>query len=246
MANFDFEPSPSLDTVSFDPNAAFSGDGTFVLSGSATSSASIDSVEISARVDGTETDLGAATVNTDGTWTFQDHVGPNVQGFITATVMDNGGGTAATTADYSLQAGIRGERYQATQTNYNANGDLNSIALDRRDGGRTVLTKSIVQELTSQFNDTFINGGAGLVNFVFDPGYGNDTLVGFRLFGPSHDGVLLSTSDFADFAQVLRDTQNTPNGAVVHDKVSGDTLLFAGVTKKELSHAGGDFGFINT
>ena len=49
---------PAVDAVMIDPNAAFFGRGIFVLTGEASSSAGVKSVEISAKVDGVETDLG--------------------------------------------------------------------------------------------------------------------------------------------------------------------------------------------
>ena len=42
---------------------------------------------------------------------------------------------------------------------------------------------------------------------------------------------------------MLRDTQNTPNGALIHDNTSGDTLLLAGVSKGELAQHKADFSF---
>ena len=168
-------PTPTPDTISIDPNAAFIGHGTFVLTGEVSSPAGVKSVEISARVggvDGVETDLGSATVNANGTFTFEDKVGAHVQGFITATETDDAGGTASDSPLTSLQAGIRGQSYQAMQDFYTPGGSMEAAAaFEQNDGHRTVVTESDGQTLTSQFHDTFANQAAADTTFVFNPGY---------------------------------------------------------------------------
>ena len=186
-------PPPAPDTISIDPNAAFVGHGTFVLTGEVSSPAGVKSVEISARVggvDGVETDLGSATVNANGTFTFEDKVGAHVQGFITATETDDAGGTASDSPLTSLRAGIRGQSYQAMQDFYTAGGNREAAAaFEQNDGHRTVVTESNGQTLTSQFHDTFANQAAADTTFVFDPGYGHDTIENLLYGGPKprHD-----------------------------------------------------------
>ena len=50
-------------------------------------------------------------------------------------------------------------------------------------------------------------------------------------------------SDFTSFADVLRHTQNTADGAVIHDPKTSDTLTIAGLSKAQLSHYKSDFAF---
>ena len=90
---------------------------------------------------------------------------------------------------------------------------------------------------------SLLRGDAADTTFVFTPGYVHDTIEGLRLVGADHDTVALPSADFASFAQVLRDTQSTPNGALIHDNTSGDTLLLAGVSKTELAQHKADFSF---
>ena len=237
-------PSAPGDSVSVDPNAAFLGDGAFVLTGEASSPAGVSSVEFTAEVDGVERSIGSATVAADGSFTFVDHVGAHVQGFITATERDGAGGIASVSPPFDLVAGITGQDYVARQDTYTPDGSTYaSIAYERADGSRTVDVKAPGQTLFSYYDDTFANGGAPATSFAFTPGYAHDTIAGLRLHGAEHDNVSLPSSDFANFAAVLRDTQNTKAGAVIHDPTSGDTLLLAGVTRPRLSHAASDFIF---
>ena len=155
-------PVPTTDTVSIDPNAAFIGRGTFILTGEASSVAGVKSVEISAKVDGVETDLGAATLNGNGTFSYVDHVGANVQGFITATETDAAGGTASYSPLTSLVAGIGGQDYVARQDDYTPDGlAYTTHDFEKADGSRTVDVRTSGQTLLSQFDDTFANGGRG-------------------------------------------------------------------------------------
>ncbi|HEX4766821.1 MAG TPA: VCBS repeat-containing protein [Lichenihabitans sp.] len=108
----------STGSVSFDPGVTYDGFGVFTLTGQVSSSAGVSSVEITADVDGTPTDLGPATVNADGTFTFYDAVGPATQGFITATETDAIGNQFAGTANYDLEAGLKGFPFKAQQDSY--------------------------------------------------------------------------------------------------------------------------------
>ena len=120
---------------------------------------------------------------------------------------------------------------------------LHGTAFGLATGAHTVEVKAAGQTLTSQFYDTFVNQAAADTTFVFDPGFGHDTIKNLLYGGPNHDTVALPSADFASFSQVLHDTQNTPNGAVIHDNTSGDTILLAGVTKAELAHHKADVSF---
>ena len=117
------------------------------------------------------------------------------------------------------------------------------MAFEQVTGAHTVDVNAAGQTLTSQFHDTFVNQAAADTTFVFDPGFGHDTIKNLLYGGPNHDTVALPSADFASFAQVLHDTQNTPSGAVIHDNTSGDTILLAGVSKTEVAHHKADFGF---
>ena len=50
-------------------------------------------------------------------------------------------------------------------------------------------------------NDS-LDGGAGADSFVFDNGFGKDTVTGFVATGAGHDTIDFSTSVFANFGAV--------------------------------------------
>ena len=239
-------PIPTPDTISLDPNPAFLGAGTFLLTGAASSPAGVAAVEISARVggvNGVETDLGAATLNPDGTFSFADHVGATVQGFITATETDEAGGTVSDTPALSLEAGLGGSPYAAREDHYAPDGSRTTSTLFRPDGSSTTHADGPGQTLTSNAFDIFANQHRAETTFVFDPGFGIDVVKGFRFGGPGHDVIDLPSSDFTGIADVLRHTGNIQGSAWITDPKTGDAIRFAGVTKAELANHPKDFAF---
>ena len=235
--------TPHPDVVSLSPDVTYDGRRTFTFSGSASSAAGVAGIEFTALVDGVEQDLGAATLNPDGSFSFTDHVGAHSQGFITATETDGAGGDATDSPPMDLRAGMRGQAFVIRENTYDAGGSVATTADQHRDGSRTVAVEASGQTLYSQYADAFANNGQGGTAFVFDPGYGQDTISAFRLDGSDHDTIALPSSDFTSFADVLRHTQNTSVGAVIHDATSGDTLTIAGISKAQMAHHGSDFTF---
>ena len=235
--------TPHPDVVSLSPDVTYDGRRTFTFSGSASSAAGVAGIEFTALVDGVEQDLGAATLNPDGSFSFTDHVGAHSQGFITATETDGAGGDATDSPPMDLHAGMRGQAFVIRENTYDAGGSVATTADQHRDGSRTVSVEAPGQTLYSQYADAFANNGQGGTAFVFNPGYGQDTIAAFRLGGSDHDTIALPSSDFTSFADVLRHTQNTSVGAVIHDATSGDTLTIAGISKAQMAHHGSDFTF---
>ena len=242
-------PAPILvspDAVSIDQAVTF-GKGTFTLAGSASSAAGVAGVEISAVLnDGSVQDLGAATVNGDGSWTFADKIGANQQSFITATETD-GAGVRTSSADpgFSLTGGLRQDGFVARQTTYTDGGNTEtSVSLFRAGGSRLADVLKPGQTFTSDFFDTFENHGAPNNTFVFDPGHGLDVVQQFRLDGADHDSLSFAGSDFGNsIAEVLQNSHNAKGGVVILDPTSGDTVKLTGITKQQLSANRGDFAF---
>ncbi len=93
------------DAVSIDPAVTYKG-GILTLTGTASSASGVSSVEISADVDGTRQDLGAATVNANGTFAFSDVVGDQ-QSFFVATLTDDAAAQAMSAdPDFNLTGGL--------------------------------------------------------------------------------------------------------------------------------------------
>lgn len=90
------------------------------------------------------------------------------------------------------------------------------------------------QALSSTLNDVFDAAGQGSTTFVFNPGYGQDTVRNFEVAGQDHDVLDLPSSDFSSIAAVLRDTHTVNGNAVITDPTSRDTITLTGVTRSEL------------
>ena len=237
-------PTPTAGAVSIDPDPAFLGHGTFLLTGTASSPTGVKSVEISAQVDGVETDLGAATLGADGTFTFKDDVGANLQSFITATETDTAGGSASESPSLSLRAGLGGTPYVAREDHYTPDGSAYTTStLYRRDGSSTEVIRSPGQTVTSTAFDIFENHRQADTTFVFDPGFGIDVVGGFRLAGPGHDVLDLPSSDYTSIADVLRNTGDIQGSAFITDPKTGDAIRLAGVTTAELKAHPRDIAF---
>lgn len=221
----------------------YSGNGTFTLNGKLGNSTAT-AVEITATVDGTVQDLGAATLNGDGTFTFKDAVGANIQGFITATETEASGAQASGQANYSLQGGLSQNGFTARQTRYTADGNSQTaVSLFRDDGSRNVNVKNAGATYTSSFFDTFQNNGQPDNTFVFTQNHGLDTVKLFRVDGADHDTISLPQSDFTSVAQVLQNTTSYGGNSKIVDPVTGDAVRIVGVTKAQLTANQGDFAF---
>ena len=236
-------PSP---TVAIGDQVSYGG-GAFTLAGTASSAAGVTNVEISAVLDdGSRQDLGAATLNGDGSFTFSDRIGRHQQSFIEATLTDGAGAqTQSTDASFSLSGGLRHGAFHARQTSYTAAGDaLTSTSLFRADGSRTVDVQAYGQTLTSGTFDTWKNHGAPDNTFVFNPGHGLDVVHQFRVGGDQHDTLSFSGTDFGnDLAQILRNTHNVQGGVTIVDPTTQDAVKLIGITKQQLAANRADFAF---
>ena len=284
------------DLLTIDPSARFDGLGRFTLTGAAYSPSGVAGVEVFAEVDGQQTDLGSATLQPGGSFTFVDAVGTHAQSGITAVATDAAGHQVGQAATFALTAGIAGEAYRAEEDGFDATtgaplgstfylgngreyfgsttspepGGITSYAYsggvyfngkafssftdsyasdgtlvehveDNRDGSHAISVEAPGQSVGSIGTDTFQATGQANTAFVFTPGFGQDAINGFMASGPGHDTLELAASDFSSIADVLRHTQNTAGGAVIHDPTSGDTVQLSGVAKADLSAHRQDF-----
>ena len=197
-------------------------------------------------MDGVATDLGAATVNADGTFDFSDLVGTHTQGFITATATDRAGNSVAAEASYALEGGLGRSGRAARQDTYAPGGeDLTARTAFGPGGRRSVSVHATGQTVDlGPFGSAF-GHGQGDTTFVFAPGDGLDVVHGFKLGDAGHDTVELPASDFRNFAAVLRNTGDVGGSAVITDPRTGDALRLAGVTTAELKAHPKDFTFGN-
>ncbi len=66
---------------------------------------------------------------------------------------------------------------------------------------------------------------------------------GFKVGGAGHDTLDLPSSDFTNFADVLRNTGDVNGSAFITDPKTGDAIRLAGVTTAELKANPKDFVF---
>lgn len=92
------------------------------------------------------------------------------------------------------------------------------------------------------FADVF-NGKQASNTFVFSPGDGLEVIHGFEVGGAGHDTIELPSSDFRNFAAVLRNTGDVGGSAFITDPKTGDAIRLAGVTTAELKAHPKDFAF---
>ena len=233
------------DVISIDPHAHFGGRGRFAIQGHVVAASGVQSVTVSAVVDGGETRvLGTAVVTQDGSFTLIERLGAHIQGFITATETDGVGASASVQSLYSLQAGIKGKEHVAQQVDYTPDGSAEVAVLNyKRDGSSSVQVLDEGQTFRSSDRDTFHNGGEPGNTFVFSQGYGHDVVDLFRAHGSDHDTVSLPSRDFADMAVVMSATHDARGGAVITDPATGDRVKLTGVSKAELKANPSDFTF---
>lgn len=158
--------------------------------------------------------------------------------------------TAAQNADvsttYQFTGGsyFDGKSYSALTDTRDANGSLTVETRDKNNGSHAVNVYQSGQTVTSNFFDTFNNGGRPDTTFVFNPGYGRDVVNLFRVDGADHDTLKFTGANFNnDIATVLQNAHNVQGGVVITDPTSQDTVKLTGITKQQLVQNRNDFAF---
>ncbi len=235
-------PAPiTSDTVEIDATVTY-GRGVFSLTGGTSSAAGVKSVEISADVDGVTSDLGAATVNQGGTFSFSDRIGAHTQGHITATETDGAGGMTSSQAAYSLNGILSDGR--AEQVSYTADGSSEAAVTRFGANGRSVTqVKASGQTVDLQPFEIVSNHHDASTTYVFSRGDELDVIDGFKVDGVGHNTLDLPSGDFKNLADVLRHTGDVNGSAFITDPKTGDAIRLAGVTTAELKAQPKDFSF---
>ena len=234
--------TPVHDAVSLSP-VVECRHGVFRLTGTASSTTGVPEVQISASVHGVREILGTAAVAADGTFSFNDKVGANPQSHLTAMVVDAAGGTASTSASFTLRSiGGRQDGVVGEQTVHAADGStVLSRSLFHDHGERLVDVASPGQTITATPFDVFVNHHEIDTHFVFRASEGCDVIHGFTPGGSGHDTLVLPAADFASIADVLRHTVDAGSSALIIDPSAGDTIRLAGVSTAQLKAHPGDF-----
>lgn len=249
-------------SVAFDPTATYLNSTAATLTGTTTGYGSASTIEIfdgaaSSVVNPTTGGiiqsakaLGYATVNSDGTWTFDAHVSPGQHEF-TAVAVGLNGVAAAAQSPFDLMTGIVGSPYVYQEIDHAANGSVAAITsygtdgsiVGRSDGGGLTINggTSTGEVRRSSHNDVFSGDETGGTTFVFTRGFGQDEITDFNYLnatqspsGIEHDVVSLPQSVFQTMAQVMRHTTSALDGDAVIHLSRTDTIKLDGVTKAEL------------
>ena len=108
-------------TIAFDPTVTTLG-STVTLTGtvSAATGVTVAGVELFLG----KKDIGAATLNGDGTWTYDFDQDKGFHTGITAVATDSQGLQTSAPSDYDLTTGVTGEPYKVVQDRYDASADF--------------------------------------------------------------------------------------------------------------------------
>ena len=117
-------------SITFDPSASFSNSTAVTLTGETDDSAAITSVDLYNGA----TDIGAATVNPDGTWSFSHDLAAGSYRNLQVMMTDANGVTVTASAPFSLTTGITGQPYSAKKNDYNTDDQLVGQTFFNSDG----------------------------------------------------------------------------------------------------------------
>ena len=249
-------------SVSIDPTATFVGATEAVITGANAAAGSAASIEIFDGALGSVVDaasgavradakaLGYATINGDGSWSFDAHLSAGLHTF-TAVGTSISGQTADAQSAYTLVTGVVGSPYVYQEIDRAASGGtlaVTSYAADGTvvnrsvDGGATIDGGSASgQVLRSSHQDVFTGDGSGSTTFLFRRGFGQDEITNFNftdavksITGVEHDVLSLPQSVFHTATQVMRHTTSAPDGDAVIHLSPTDSIKLDGVTKADL------------
>ncbi len=108
-------------------------------------------------------------------------------------------------------------------------GDGNANRLSGVEGNDTLNGMGGIDYLVGGAGDDVLTGGAGADVFVFNPGFGHDTITDFWAGPTRTDRVQLIGTDLGNFTEVQSAFTQTVDGALLSMDGGADTILFAGV-----------------
>lgn len=286
---FDLDATPPV--LGFDPTPSFSSPTTVTMTGTLFDANGVTAVEMLEN----GLDLGPATLNGDGTFSFTHDFAPGFHNGLVAQVTDSFANVALVPTDFDVTTGITRAPYAASLDNYSpsgtflgqteftpngstylqyfytvapdghetydyeagsffkklkylafqdiftASGDIGTETFANKNGTHDTTLYANGEVAAAQGYDRF-TGVRKNETFVFDPGFGTDTVSEFRVAGTGHDTLDLPTASLATVAQVLAHTKDGANGAVIN-LGGGDTITVVGITKAELQANKHDFAF---
>jgi autotransporter passenger strand-loop-strand repeat protein len=216
------------DSVAFDDAATFSSATNVTLTGEVVTAAAVQSAEL---YNGS-TDLGAVTINGDGTWTFSGVLASGTYSDLGIQVTDSTGGTANATAPFTLVAGITGQAYAAEEEDYDSGSNLIGQTYYNADGSVYLAVQITYPDANSSIY-SYVGGSAlnGLPYSLYEYDYSSGDLVGSQFYYTNITGQSYITGeiDYNGGGQLTRaaffGVSGQPYSAYEYDYVGG---VFAG------------------
>ena len=258
-------------SVAFDPTATFVGTTEAVLSGTNSAVGSAGSIEIfdgpasgvvnpqTGAVTAGAQALGYATINNDGSWSFDAHVSSGTHTF-TAVATSIDGRVADAQSAFTLVTGVVGSPYVYQEFDHAATGAVAAVTSYAADG--SVVQRSVSggasinggtsngNVIRSSYQDVMTGDGGGSTTFAFRRGFGQDEITNFNYLsaaasptGVEHDVLSLPQSAFHTVGQVLAHTTSALDGDAVIHLSRTDSIKIDGVTKADLLTHPNVFGF---
>ena len=231
--------------VSFSPDVQFTPDNKLVLTGTVDGD-NISGVDILTT---SGTDLGLAQVSR-GIWTFTESLGTDFSTFqLKADATIAGSKVESDSPDF-IVTGVKDSPYTSIVQQQNVIDDTKGTMefFDRQ--GNMLLHSTFDLDGPTINNSKYVETGDALkTQFVYISGPGTDTaqtITNFHAAGPEHDTLLMPHADFANLAEVIRNTTMSQGNAVIHDPNGGSTMTLMGVSKAELKSHPHDFSFHGT
>ena len=184
--------------------------------------------------------IGAASVNTNGTWSYKFNQGAGDFTDITATAYDSYFNASSASSDYELITGIQGEPYKTEQITYSPDGTVTNAAF-YKSNGKLGYSATYTYD-TAGDTSGVLTGSGGSITFASDSGDKKDSIVNFITGGASHDTLNLSETGITNMHQLLSHSSTSGGNTTIHlDSYSSITL--DGVSKTQLQTHPGDFKF---
>jgi Bacterial Ig-like domain len=201
----------------------------------------------------TGTNDGTTTASTSGAWSFTTpDLLPGVYGY-TATdttsagtsVKSNALGVTVPAQSFSANGNQYGEEINLSATSDELDLSASAVTVTRGSGTESLLAgSSDFPFSSSDYRSTETIDAQPGDHFVFNPGFGHETIQGFQAMGSEADTLQLSISSFsylnvgmsqaADLAALLTHSTGGTSATTITDS-SGDTLTLAGLSRTTIA-----------
>ena len=153
--------------------------------------------------------------------------------FFTYTISDGHAGTSVATV--SLNTTLH--QITGTSGNDTLSGSTKSAQIDGLDGNDTIAAGSAGDKITGGAGNDILTGGAGIDTFIYQPGFGLDTINSFAATGTKHDVLQIDHNIFADWAHLLGATTQVGTDLLITldptDKITLKNVAMANFTSAD-------------